>query len=101
MHNKNFLTICMYIHVHVHVLILVILFLLSLQPPEEEKGDKAAEGEEEEDEPIPVTPPPREWVCLGSDKEILEGMLKLTRPLVSNTDYQAQYVHVHKQIYVR
>lgn len=46
-----------------------------------EKGKE--EGEEEEEEPIPVTPPPREWVCLGSDKEIIEGMLKLTRPLVS------------------
>ena len=38
-----------------------------------------------------MTPPPREWVCLGSDKEIIEGMIKLTRPLVRliiNNDHE-------------
>ena len=47
---------------------------------EEGEGGKG-EGEEE-DEPIPTTPEPREWVCLGTDKDIEEAMTRLTRPLV-------------------
>lgn len=49
-------------------------------------GDGGGEGgqdAEEEDEPIPCTPEPKEWICLGSDKEIKEGDITETRPLVS------------------
>ena len=42
-------------------------------------------GEEEEDEAveIPQTPEPREWVCLGSDLEILEQRVTNTRQQVN------------------
>ena len=42
-------------------------------------------GEEEEEEAveIPRTPEPREWVCLGSDLEILEQQVTNSRDLVS------------------
>ena len=42
-------------------------------------------GEEEEEEAveIPQTPEPREWVCLGSDLEILEQQVTNSRDLVS------------------
>ena len=47
---------------------------------EEGKGE---EGEGEEDsEPIPTTPEPKEWVCLGSDREIEEAFVSNSRPLV-------------------
>ena len=41
-------------------------------------------GEEEEDEAvkIPQTPEPEEWVCLGSDLEILEQRVTNTRQQV-------------------
>lgn len=48
---------------------------------ERAEGDTIKE-EEDEDE-IPSTPIPSEWVCLGSDIEIKEGMFKNSRPLVS------------------
>ena len=43
------------------------------------------EGGEEEEEAveIPQTPEPREWVCLGSDLEILEQQVTNSRELVS------------------
>lgn len=48
-----------------------------------EGADGKGEGEEEEVYEIPKTPQPKEWVCLGSDLEILESHVHSTRPLVS------------------
>ena len=56
-------------------------FNLISQPPQEE-GVGERKGDEEEDEEIPTTPEPKEWECLGSDKEILEGIVTQSRPLV-------------------
>ena len=47
---------------------------------EGEEGE-GVEGEEVYD--IPKTPEPKEWVCLGSDLEILEAQVHTSRPLVS------------------
>ena len=47
---------------------------------EGEEGE-GAEGGEVYD--IPKTPEPKEWVCLGSDLEILEAQVHTSRPLVS------------------
>ena len=44
---------------------------------------KEGEEEEEEEEAIPKTPEPKEWVCQGSDLEIMEGFVQPGRPLVS------------------
>ncbi len=52
------------------------------QPPEAEKGDAEKGIIEEEEDEIPKTPEPKEWVCLGSDLEIMEGHFQDTRPLV-------------------
>lgn len=57
--------------------------LMYTQPPKDIAKEGQESLEEEDQEPIPTTPLPKEWVCLGSDKEILESMLTLTRPLVS------------------
>ena len=56
------------------------------QPPAEEtggEGEGEGEGGEEEFYEIPKTPQPKEWVCLGSDLEILDSQVHTTRPLVS------------------
>ena len=37
----------------------------------------------EEEFEIPKTPEPKEWVCLGSDLEVLEMHVHTHRPLVS------------------
>ena len=47
-----------------------------------EGEEREVEGEEEVYE-IPKTPVPKEWVCLGSDLEILEAQVHTSRPLVS------------------
>lgn len=52
------------------------------QPPVEETQDGEAGQEEEEVFEIPKTPQPKEWVCLGSDVEIMETHVHTTRPLV-------------------
>ena len=44
-----------------------------------------------DDEPIPVTPIPRPWICLGSDKEIQDGMVVHSRPLVKTV---ISYCHI-------
>ena len=49
---------------------------------------EGGEGEEEVYE-IPKTPQPKEWVCLGSDLEILDSQVQPTRPLVS--EYNRYY----------
>ena len=50
--------------------------------PEGEEGEIADEEGEEEIE-MPKTPEPKEWVCLGSDQEILDATVKNSRELVS------------------
>ena len=59
---------------------------LSLQPPADVVAGQNTEGQEskehEEEEQIPCTPEPKEWICLGSDKEIKEGTITDSRPLV-------------------
>ena len=56
------------------------------QPPVVEEGEGGeGEGEAEEEYEIPKTPQPKEWVCLGSDIEIMEAQVRHTRPLVSET----------------
>lgn len=53
------------------------------QPPEAEaEAGKERAAEEEEDE-IPVTPIPKRWECLGSDREVKEGQFKDKRALVN------------------
>ena len=47
-----------------------------------EGGEGEGEGEGEAYE-IPKTPEPKEWVCLGSDLEILDSYVHTSRPLVS------------------
>ena len=57
-----------------------------MQPPVEEvEGGEGGKGELEDEEAyeIPKTPEPKEWVCLGSDREILETHVHTSRPLVS------------------
>lgn len=51
----------------------------------EEVQEREGGGEKEEEEAyeIPKTPEPKEWVCLGSDLEILETQVHTSRPLVS------------------
>lgn len=57
---------------------------LILNPPQEESvGERKVE--EEDNEEIPTTPEPKEWECLGSDKEILEGIVTQSRPLLQFT----------------
>ena len=57
-----------------------------LQPPAEEAGEgEEGEGGAEEEYEVPKTPEPKEWVCLGSDLEILDAQVHQSRPLVSNT----------------
>lgn len=46
------------------------------------EGEGGEEGEEEEEVEIPQTPVPQEWVCLGSDLEILEQRVTNSRELV-------------------
>ena len=46
------------------------------------EGEEGGE-EEEEDVKVPQTPLPQEWVCLGSDLEILEQQVTNSRELVS------------------
>ena len=53
---------------------------------------------------IPKTPQPKEWVCLGSDLEILESKVTTSRPLVSEYTYYQQLkrvyyylLHIHLQ----
>ena len=55
-----------------------------IQPPPDEglEGEEGEGGGEEEVYEIPKTPEPKEWVCLGSDLEILEEYVHTSRPLV-------------------
>jgi WD40 repeat protein len=56
---------------------------LVLNPPKPESTEEEKEdGEEEDDIEVPKTPEPKEWVCLGSDQEILEAMVKNSRELI-------------------
>ena len=60
---------------------------VSLQPPvAEEEAGEGGEGQEEEAFEIPKTPEPKEWVCLGSDLEVLEMHVHTYRPLVSERE---------------
>ena len=70
---------------------MMVSFNCLSQPPADAATDGkggGASGEggqdaEDEDEPIPCTPEPKEWICLGSDREIKEEDVTETRPLVS------------------
>lgn len=73
-----------------------IVFFYCFQPPKaegEEGGELGEDGEEAEAVIYKYIPPePKEWVSQGSEKEIDEGQVVVTRGQVSKLHYSKEIV---------